>query len=116
MQKNHNWIWFFAALVVLGSAAIAINWAYNSRQQLTMAQLIAAEDLWDKNGPADYDLVVEKTFQSSSATEPERDQIEVKVRNKKAIEVKLNGRAATAFLGQERYARVVWIHRDVSEK
>jgi hypothetical protein len=91
MKKNHNWIWFFAAVVVLGAAAVTINWAYNARRQLTMEQLAAAEDLWDKAGPAGYDLVVDKTLQSTSATEPIRDRIEVKVRKKKVVEATING-------------------------
>ena len=91
MEKNHNWIWFFAALVVLGLAAVAINWAYNARRQLTMEQLIAAEDLWDKHGPTDYDLVVEKTIQSASASEPMRDRIEVKVRKRNVVDATING-------------------------
>ncbi len=90
MTKNRNWIWFFVTLVLLGAAAVGINWAYNARQQLTMAQLTAAEDLWDKSGPADYDLIVDKTIQSA-AGDPIRDRIEVKVRKKEVVEALLNG-------------------------
>jgi hypothetical protein len=89
--RNRNWLWFFAALVVLGSAAVAINWAYNARRQLTMGQLTAAEDKWDTTGPADYDLVVDKTIQSGNSDEPIHDQIEVKVRNKTVTAAWLNG-------------------------
>ena len=64
MPRNRNWVWFFAAVAVLGAIAVAIPWAYNARQQLTRQQLDAAADLWDKHGPADYDLVVEKTMDS----------------------------------------------------
>jgi hypothetical protein len=85
MEKNRNWIWFFASLVVLGTAAVAINWAYNARRQLTMEQLTAAEDLWDKAGPADYDLVVEKSFQSKAEDTPETHRIEVRVRKGKVL-------------------------------
>jgi hypothetical protein len=91
MQKNHNWIWYFAALVVLGSMAVGINWAYNARRQLTLEQLTAAEDLWEKNGPIDYDLVVDKSFQSGTGAEPDRDRFELKVRKKKVVSASRNG-------------------------
>jgi hypothetical protein len=92
MQQNRNWIWFFVALVILGAAAVSINWAYNSRKQLTMEQLTAAEDKWDTVGPADYDLVVDKTIQSANSADPIHDRIEVKVRKKKVVEATMNGR------------------------
>jgi hypothetical protein len=92
MPQNRNWIWFFVALVVLGTAAVAINWAYNARQQLTKDQLEAAQDLWDKQGPGDYDLQVTKTFQSSAAETPRTDEINVRVRKKKVVEASMNGR------------------------
>jgi hypothetical protein len=88
MQRNHNWIWFFAALVVLGAAAISVNWTYNARRQLTMEELLRNEELWDKNGPPDYDLVIDKTYQSTAGDEPRTSRIEVQVRNKKVISVK----------------------------
>ncbi|HEX4590156.1 MAG TPA: hypothetical protein VH120_09535, partial [Gemmataceae bacterium] len=80
METNRNWIWFFVALVVLGAAAVSINWAYNAKRQLTMEELQKNEDLWDKAGPADYDLTIDKTIQSSAAGQPIQDRIEVKVR------------------------------------
>jgi hypothetical protein len=92
MPANRNWVWFFLSLVVLGAAAVAINWAYNARQQLTKDQVLAAEDRWDKHGPADYDLVIEKTFQSSAADAPSTDRIEVRVRGKKVVAATLDGR------------------------
>jgi hypothetical protein len=92
MPANRNWIWFYASVLVLGAAAVAINWAYNARQQLTREQLAAAQDRWDKHGPADYDLVIEKTFQSGASDAPATDRIEVRVRNKKVVDAKLDGR------------------------
>ena len=64
MQPNRGWIWFFVALVLLSAAAITINWLYNARQRLTPEQLRAAQDRWDREGPRDYDLVIEKTIGS----------------------------------------------------
>ena len=92
MAANRNWIWFFVVLTLLGAAAVGINWAYNARQQLTPEQLRAAEDRWDKHGPADYDLTIEKTFQSSASDNPTTDRIEVRVRKKTVVEASMNGR------------------------
>jgi hypothetical protein len=90
--SNRNWVWFFVILAALGAAAVGINWAYNARQQLTREQLNAAMDRWEKHGPADYDLVVEKTFQSSASDAPTTDRIEVRVRQKQVVEAAMNGR------------------------
>lgn len=83
--RSSNWIWFFGALVILGAGAIAINWSYNRRQQLTVAELQKNEDLWDKVGPADYDVVVEKTIQSTNEEKPQQHRIEVHVRKGKVV-------------------------------
>jgi hypothetical protein len=101
MQTNRNWIWFFVALVVLGVAAVSINWAYNARRQLTMDELQKNEDLWDKAGPADYDLAIDKTIQSSAAGQPIQDRIEVKVRKKKVVDGTINGRPLERRLWSE---------------
>ena len=93
MPKNRNWIWFFAALVVLGAASVSINWAYNVRQQLTMEQLNRNQDLWDKNGPADYDLLVDKTYRSLGDGEDRQDRFEIQVRKKKVTAATMNGRS-----------------------
>src|SRR5207247_2222991 len=89
------------AVAVLGAAAAAIPWAYNARQQLTMEQLTAAEDRWDKNGPADYDLVIEKTIRSATAEDNIKDRIEVRVRSKKVVEAAMNGRPLERRLWDE---------------
>src|SRR4051812_12859246 len=102
MQRNRNWLWFFVALAALAAAAVAINWTYNARQQLTPEQLRAAMDLWAKNGPADYDLLIEKTI-SSAASDGSQivDRIEVKVRDKKVVAATLNGRPLERRLWDE---------------
>lgn len=89
--RNRNWIWFFAAVIVLAIAAVAINWAYNARQQLTNEQLAASEERWNKNGPADYDLAISKTIRSANSDEDIRDQIEVQVRKGQVVSAKMNG-------------------------
>jgi hypothetical protein len=84
--RNRSWLWFFAALVALSVAAVAINWVYNARQQLTMEQLTAAQERWDRNGPRDYDLMIDKNISSaaSAAGEEITERITVEVRDGKA--------------------------------
>jgi hypothetical protein len=89
MRRNHGWIWFFVVLAVLAVAAVAINWAYNVRQQLTPEQLRAAMELWAKNGPADYDLLIEKSIGSGATVM--NDRIEMQIRQKKVVGGTLNG-------------------------
>jgi hypothetical protein len=99
MRKNRNWIWFFAALAILGTAAMAINWAYNYRQQLTLEDVQRNAALWKEHGPTDYDLVIEKTYQSSASDFPNTERIEVRVRKKKVVEGKLNDASRDVSIG-----------------
>jgi hypothetical protein len=92
MQRNRNWLWFFAALAVLAVLALSINWWYNVRQQLTPERLRAAMEQWARTGPADYDLVIDKAISSAASDGAEtRERIEVVVRNKKVVAAALNG-------------------------
>jgi hypothetical protein len=52
--KNRNWIWFFVVMAVLAVIAAAIPLIYNLRQQLTLAELQAARERWQQNGPKSY--------------------------------------------------------------
>ncbi len=91
--KPNNWLWFFAALVVLAVLAVAINWGYNTAIQLTPAKLAAARALWAAHGPADYDLTVEKAYSArDSDGTPTRETIRVQVRGGKATSATLDGR------------------------
>src|SRR5438552_1562842 len=91
VRRSRSWLWFFAAVAVLGAAAVAINWTYNVRQQLTPEQLAAAEQLWQQHGPADYDLEVEKVVSGAgSEGEPARDHITAKVRGGRVLAAELN--------------------------
>jgi hypothetical protein len=92
MQRNRGWIWFFIVLTVLAVAAITINLLYSSRQRLTMDQLRAAQDLWDRAGPKDYDLVIDKTIGPATAGGDKiRDRITVHVRDGKGRSGTING-------------------------
>ncbi len=63
--RTRNWVWVFAGLAVLGVAAVAINWVYNARQQLTLDELHRERALWEKAGPRDYLLELQMTAGSN---------------------------------------------------
>jgi hypothetical protein len=91
-RRTRGWVWFFAALAAMAVLAAAVNWTYNARQQLTPEKLATAMALWDANGPADYDLVIDKTISPAAANVAAvRDRIDVQVRNKKAVSGTING-------------------------
>src|SRR5262245_47338849 len=90
-RGSRSWVWFFAALAVLAIAAVAINWTYNARQQLTPEQLAAAEERWKQHGPADYDLEVEKIISGAASDAAVRDRITVRVRRGQVVAAELNG-------------------------
>ncbi len=86
-RKNNNWKWFFAIVVALSIfVAVSLIW-WNLRLQLKPEQLEAARALWDTNGPADYVLV----YTTRKNEETTTDHYVVKVRQKKAYEVIVNG-------------------------
>jgi hypothetical protein len=92
MQRNRGWIWFFVVLAVLATAAVTINLLYSARQRLTMDQLRAAEDHWDRAGPQDYDLVIDKTIGSATPQgQKTRDRITVEVRGGTSRSGTING-------------------------
>jgi hypothetical protein len=62
--RRRSWIWFFLALVVLGTTALTIEIGYNLIQQLTAPKLEAARATWRQNGPADYDFTYTVTRQA----------------------------------------------------
>jgi hypothetical protein len=93
VRTNRRWVWFFAVLAVLAVAAVVGNWYYNLSQQLTPEQLQAAEELWKKNGPRDYDLrVVRDVSGANSSGEPTHEELLTKVRGGRVVMVTLNGR------------------------
>src|SRR4051812_5743183 len=97
--RNRNWAWFFVALVVLSAAAAGVKWVYNARQRLTPEQLKAAQDLWDRAGPRDYDLEIDKVIgPGASGGDPMRDRITVEVRGGRARAGTINGRPLEARL------------------
>ena len=54
--RSRAWIAFFAVLIAMAGAGVALPIVYNLRQQLTGDELEAARSRWDAAGPADYDL------------------------------------------------------------
>src|SRR5262249_61191481 len=63
-RPSSNWIWYFAVVAVLSILFTLILVRFNLAQQLTLADLRAAEQLWKERGPADYDM--EYTKQGSA--------------------------------------------------
>lgn len=86
-KKNNNWKWFFAIVFALALfTAVSLIW-WNLRLQLKPEQLEANRKLWEAHGPADY-VMVYTTHRNEEATS---DHYVVKVRQKKAYEVIVNG-------------------------
>jgi hypothetical protein len=94
-SRNHGWLWFFVALVVLSAAAITILVRYNQGQQLRPEQLDAAWDLWKKKGPADYQLTY-----SVQVRDQEKELYVVRVRDRETKFVLRNN----APLKREQYS------------
>ena len=92
MHRNRGWIWFFVILTGLAAAAITINLLYSASQRLTMERLHAAQNLWDRTGPKDYDLVIDKTIGPTTAGgDKTRDRITIQVRDGKGKSGTING-------------------------
>jgi hypothetical protein len=63
-RPSSNWIWYFVVVAALSVLFTLILVRFNLAQQLTLADLQAAERLWKERGPADYDM--EYTKQGSA--------------------------------------------------
>jgi len=109
MQRNRGWIWFFVVLGILAAAAVTINMLYSARQRLTMDQLRSAQERWDRTGPRDYDLVIDKTIGSATpGGDKTRDRITVEVRGGKCRAGKINGQPLDERLLSE-YDMAGWL-------
>jgi hypothetical protein len=84
-RPSSNWIWYFAVVAVLSVLFTLILVRFNLAQQLTLADLRAAERLWKERGPADYDM--EYTKQGSAT-----GTFTVRVRNHRVERVICDGR------------------------
>jgi hypothetical protein len=85
--KSNNWKWVFVALFGLALFAAVFLIVYNLRQQLKPERLEAARKQWDAKGPANYVMRYTTRMNEETTT----DEYVVKVRNKKAYEVLVNG-------------------------
>lgn len=83
-KRNRGWIWYFAAIFVLAVAFVVILTVFNLRQQLTREKLRQAVELWEKNGPRDYDMVFTKQGSVSG-------KFTVEVRNGKVTSASCDG-------------------------
>lgn len=112
--KNRVWLWFIA-LVVAASVGLAgfVIW-FNMRLQLKPEQVAAAIERWKENGPADYVLNVTK--QIGTGEQAHTDKLVVTVRDRKVIDVRLNGEPLRNQETDERYppghARLQWYSMD----
>ena len=85
-RRNRRWIWFFVTLTVTAVAALVVLNRFMWSRQLTLAQLQQAAELWDKNGPRDYDMKYIQTGSTSGT-------YYIRVRQGKAVKVVRNGEA-----------------------
>jgi hypothetical protein len=85
--KNRAWIWFFAFLAVASVGVAAFMIVFNLRLQLKPEQLDAAMERWRQHGPADYQMTFTRRINQRDTT----DTFKVTVRNRRVIEVRLNG-------------------------
>jgi hypothetical protein len=67
--RNRDWIWFFAILTVLGTAAVLIPLVYNLSLQLTPDQVTQARERWRAVGPADYELDYQERHTHAGTTD-----------------------------------------------
>lgn len=87
--SNRGWLWYFATLGLLASAATITLVVFNLRQQLRREEVDAAIALWKEKGPKDYILTytAKKTEQSGEMI----DRYVVKVAGGETQEVLVNG-------------------------
>jgi hypothetical protein len=83
-RPNRKWIWFFLTLAVLAITALVVLRVVLWSRQLTLAQLNEARELWDRNGPRDYDMKYVQTGSTSGT-------FYIRVRQGKVISVVRNG-------------------------
>jgi hypothetical protein len=80
-QRNHRWVWFFLALLVLGTVAVVVPIVYNLGLQLRPEQLAAARARWGEKGLRDYDLA----FRVKYNDDPKGVENLIEVRNGEVI-------------------------------
>lgn len=85
-KRSKAWIWFFTFLVIASVSVAGFMIWFNMRMQLTPEQLEAAMQQWKEHGPRDYRLKVTK-----QVNENEPEHYEITVRDRRVIEVRLNG-------------------------
>jgi hypothetical protein len=84
-RRSSGWIWYFAVVAVLAIIFTGVLIRFNLAQQLTLADLQAAEKLWSKRGPADYDMEYTKEGNVTGV-------FNVQVRDRRVIKAICDGR------------------------
>jgi hypothetical protein len=87
-RKNYAWMWFFGFIVVASVGVAGFMIWFNSRLQLKPEQLEAAMQRWKEHGPSDYLM----TFTKQISRSDQPDTFVVRVRAKKVVEVRMNGK------------------------
>jgi hypothetical protein len=88
--RRHDWVWFFAVLVALGTAAVVIPVVYNLGLQLTPEQVAEARARWRASGPADYDLDYQQKYSHDGGTD--ETAYRVLVRGRRVVAAGCDGR------------------------
>lgn len=94
-RRNRNWVWVFGILLVLGVAAVSINWIFNVGQPLTKERLQEARNLWKQHRPNNYNVRIIKTSMFASVDGSKGttvDEIVVHVRDRKITAFFVNGK------------------------
>ncbi|MBI3821630.1 MAG: hypothetical protein HY289_03010 [Planctomycetes bacterium] len=88
IKRNHAWIYFFV-FIFFASVGVAgtMIW-FNLSIQLKPEQFEAAQQLWSETGPKSYDMIYTKQLNDAAKV----DKFEVKVRDGKVTEVRMNGK------------------------
>lgn len=87
-KKNYGWLYYFIFLFVASVGVMAFMIWFNLSIQMTPEQLDAAMKTWEEKGPKSYDMIYTKRL-----NEEERAvRFAVKVRDRKVIEVLMDGK------------------------
>ena len=82
------WVWYFVVLTLLSIVAVSIQVWYARGRVLTLDKVLAAEKLWQANGPASYDLKYTTRKGNSTST----DEYQIQVRQGKVVLLTCNGK------------------------
>ena len=113
-RRNRLWLWFLIFVVVASVGLAGFVIVFNMRLQLKPEQVADAIQRWKEHGPRDYLLTLTK--QIGGNDQAHTDTFVVTVRDKKVIDVRMNGEPLRNQETDERYppghARLQWYSMD----